>query len=111
MRPESLRRYGIAAVAGGLLLASGTVPGLASDVDTTEGTRPGRVTSGADREGTAVSWLAEIVQSLDRSAAVLERAIARTVAWRDKVLVPTVGPQPVPLEAPPRIIVDDGAPF
>ena len=103
MRPSSLRRFEIAAVACGLLLASGAVPGFASDVDKTEGTQTTRVTGGATHAD-AGSWIRTLLADGTRA---IRPAAVRTVSWIQRLFVPAVTPQPVPL----GVIVDDGAPF
>lgn len=105
MRPSSLRRYGIAVVASGLLLASGAVPGFASDIAEAEDTPRDRVTSGA--EVGLGSWLCDL---LAEHAGSVQNALIDALSWSHKVLVPTIAPVPVPVQ-PLGVIVDDGAPF
>ena len=100
MRPYVPRRMGIAAVVGGLLLASGTAPifgGDASSAPKAEGTD--------QIDATQAAAPCAIVDWLQRAG----RAVVRALERGSEALAKRVSPAPKPVA--PVAIVDDGAPF
>lgn len=116
MRPTSLRRTGIAAVAGGLLVVSGIPPltfgGVASSPLKVVGHKQiGNLVEVTLLNPGTLTITGKVVVDVSTDGGPAPVVIPFTVWGGQKISVVFLAPVPPDQTGPARIIVDDGAPI